>query len=83
MQTHGVEQRIGDHAHEGGEQGKTAHDRRGGGDGLAPAGIGRVPAIPDRPGPRPAALAERPTKMALAGQLVNLYQTYLQTVTAS
>lgn len=30
-----------------------------------------------------AALAERPTKMALAGQLVNLYQTYLQTVSAS
>lgn len=27
-----------------------------------------------------AALAERPTKMALATQLVNLYQTYLQTV---
>lgn len=30
-----------------------------------------------------AALAERPTKMALATQLVSLYQTYLQTVSAS
>ncbi len=45
-------------------------------------GVADQPAVANAYGLATAALAERPTKMALAGQLVNLYQTYLQTVTS-
>ncbi len=47
------------------------------------SGVADQPSVANAYGLATAALAERPTKMALAGQLVNLYQTYLQTVTAS
>ncbi|HEU5484179.1 MAG TPA: hypothetical protein VFU98_04665, partial [Microlunatus sp.] len=46
-------------------------------------GVADQGAVANAYGLASAALAERPTKMALAGQLVTLYQTYLQTVTAS
>ena len=46
-------------------------------------GVADQPSVANAYGLATAALAERPTKMALAGQLVNLYQTYLQTVSAS
>jgi hypothetical protein len=45
-------------------------------------GVAEQPSVANAYGLATAALSERPTKMALAGQLVNLYQTYLQTVTA-
>jgi hypothetical protein len=44
-------------------------------------GVADQPAVANAYGLAAAALAERPTKMALATQLVSLYQTYLQTVT--
>lgn len=44
-------------------------------------GAADQPAVANAYGLATAALAERPTKMALASQLVSLYQTYLQTVT--
>ncbi|MFT4166244.1 MAG: hypothetical protein QM650_13475 [Microlunatus sp.] len=46
-------------------------------------GVADQPSVANAYGLATAALAERPTKMALAAQLVSLYQTYLQTVTAS
>ena len=45
-------------------------------------GVADQPAVANAYGLATAALAERPTKMALASQLVSLYQTYLQTVTS-
>ena len=44
-------------------------------------GVADQPSVANAYGLATAALAERPTKMALATQLVSLYQTYLQTVT--
>jgi hypothetical protein len=46
-------------------------------------GVAELAAVASAYGLATAALAERPTKMALATQLVSLYQTYLQTVTTS
>ncbi len=46
-------------------------------------GVADQPSVANAYGLATAALAERPTKMALAAQLVSLYQTYLQTMTAS
>lgn len=43
-------------------------------------GVADDPAMANAYGLATAALAERPTKMALATQLVSLYQTYLQTL---
>jgi hypothetical protein len=45
-------------------------------------GVADQAAVANAYGLATAALAERPTKMALASQLVSLYQTYLQTVTS-
>ncbi len=45
-------------------------------------GVADETAVANAYGLATAALDERPTKMALAGQLVTLYQTYLQTVTS-
>jgi hypothetical protein len=45
-------------------------------------GVADQPAVANAYGLATAALAERPTKMALASQLVSLYQTYLQTLTS-
>lgn len=46
-------------------------------------GVADEPTVANAYGLATAALAERPTKMALATQLVSLYQTYLQTVSTS
>jgi hypothetical protein len=45
-------------------------------------GVADQPSVANAYGLASAALAERPTKMALATQLVSLYQAYLQTVSA-
>lgn len=46
-------------------------------------GVADLPAVANAYGLAVAALAERPTKMAIATQLVSLYQTYLQSLIGS